>query len=79
MTSEIYNKVFDRIKQNYNVEKVNFCHLICEMEKYPKGCTNKAEVGLTAVAFLKNLQETNALDVEDETYNLMYTKIIEDM
>lgn len=79
MTMEIYNRVFAKIKEDYKVETITFSHLICEMEKHPPGSVCKAEYGLTAVAFLKNLQEHDALELDNTTYDLMYQKIIKDM
>jgi hypothetical protein len=79
MTSAVYDIVFATIKEDYGVEKVTFSHLICEMAKYRSGTVTKAEYGLTAVAFLKNLQDKNALNLDDDTYTMMYQKIIEDM
>jgi len=79
MTSLLYERIFASIKIQYDVEKVTFSHLICEMAKHPTGSVEKAEYGITAVAFLKNLQDKNALDLDNPTYNMMYAKIIETM
>ena len=75
----LYERIFTSIKTHYDVEKVTFSHLICEMAKHPTGSVLKAEYGVTAVAFLKNLQDKNALNLDDATYNMIYTKIIETM
>jgi len=79
MSMAIYDKVFASVKKHYGVEKVTFSHLICEMAKHPPGSVAKSEYGLTAVAFLKNLQDKNALNLDNNIYAIMYEKIIEDM
>lgn len=79
MTMEMYNRVFAKIKEDYKVETVTFSHLICSMNNHPQGSVSKTEYGLTAIAFLKNLQEKDALKLDSATYDLMYQKIIEDM